>query len=167
MQCGEDLGRGLALEVGVVEVRVEADQNKGIPLRDDILVSVIEVEPVGSHGGGDGGEIHREDGPEGNLGVNEQVGDELIQGGGMSMATEDDANGMERKMADRQQGAVHARNEAEGVLRFGLGQEVFEPDVRIEEVHRPSPPTIPGPCAAARRKCIAGSNRPARRPSPP
>ena len=74
-------GRGLAWRFGAVEVRVEADQSEVIALGDNVLVGVIEVEPLGLHGGGDGREIRGENGPKGNLALDEQVGNELVQGG--------------------------------------------------------------------------------------
>ncbi len=143
-QGNENLGWRLPGQVGVVEVAVEAHKREAVPLGDDILVRVVEVEPLSLHGGGDGLQASRRNRAEHHMALNEQVVDELVELCGAFLPAQDDADGVEREMAHGQKRGVQFRDEPERLLCLGLVEQVFEPNVRIDEVHRSVAPPFEG-----------------------
>lgn len=79
----------------MVKVGVETDEGEEVALGDDVLVGVIEVEPLRLHGGCVGPQVSRRNGAERHLATDEEVVDELVEFGGVFLPAKDDTNGVE------------------------------------------------------------------------
>jgi hypothetical protein len=76
--------------------------------------------------------------------MNEKVGNDLIQQRQLVAASKNDANGMEREIANGQLRGVHTIQELLDVLSVGLIEQPFQPDVGVQQIHDSVDAPFPG-----------------------
>ena len=134
-QIGHHLGWGTARQTGAVEVRVEANQSELIAFGEGVLIGVVKVEPLRLDGSRYGLDIGARQAQEGDFTLHEEVVDELIEERQFAGSTKNDADGMEREIAEGEFGVIHPIQELFDVLCFRLVEQPLQPDVRVQQVH--------------------------------
>ena len=137
--CRKDLGRGLPRQVGRIKVRIEADEGEVIALGEDVLVGVVKVQPPRLHGRGHGLDFGTGEIEQGDIALHKQIGDELIEQSQFPAAAQNDADGMKGEVAEGEFRRIEGIQQLLHLRSFGLVEEAFQPDVRVEKIQRESP----------------------------